>query len=158
MILDKKIDELIDRLVDYLGVDKLPIEFSCTIYDDSRLVLKPNPKIVINEKFTDSFFDLSKAIAHEYRHWFQLNWVSYMDDDLSNRWRKAFNNALSLENADIINSIDDSTAYVMQDIEIDAFAFTKYYLEKYEGMIVVHPNTQYEDLIKKYIEINNRIM
>ncbi len=81
-----------------------------------------------------------------------------MDDNLSKLWGKAFKNAISLENADILNNIDDSTTYVLQEIEIDAFAFTKYYLEKYEGLTVIHPNVQYEDIIKLYITSNLHIM
>ena len=46
----------------------------------------------------------------------------------------------------------------MQDIEIDAFAFTKYFLKKHENMIVTHLNRQYEELIKMYIETNKKIM
>jgi len=81
-----------------------------------------------------------------------------MDDNLSKLWGKAFKNAIPLENSDILNNIDDSTTYVLQEIEIDAFAFTKYYLENYEGLTVIHPNEQYEDIIKLYIISNLHIM
>lgn len=47
--------------------------------------------------------------------------------------------------------------YVSQELEIDAFAFTKYYLEKDEGLIVNHLNTAYEKVISKYIYICKEI-
>lgn len=153
-----KLNKLTNRIVDYLGIEKIPVEFSNTITDDSRLVLKPKIKILVNSKYIDNYIECAKAIVHEYRHWFQLNWVYIMDDELANRWKIAFSKASSLENADLLNNQNDSINYIMQDIEIDAFAFTKHYLRKYEGIDVIHPNKQYEDLIKKYIEINNRIM
>jgi hypothetical protein len=36
-----KIKPLAERVVEYLGVELIPIEFDSTIQDDSRLVLKP---------------------------------------------------------------------------------------------------------------------
>ena len=154
----KRLNNLVDRLTEYLGVEKIPFEFSNEINDDSRLLLKPSITIRVSNKFIDNYYESAKALVHEYRHWFQLNWVSYMDDNLSKLWGKAFKNAIPLENADLLNNIEESTTYAMQDIEIDAFAFTKYYLEKYEGLVVIHPNEQYEDIIKLYITCNLHIM
>jgi hypothetical protein len=43
--------------------------------------------------------------------------------------------------------------YVSQELEIDDFAFTKYYLKNNEGLIVNHLKTAYEKVITKYIDI-----
>ena len=48
--------------------------------------------------------------------------------------------------------------YIGQEIELDAFAFTKYYLEKYEGMVVTHPSDEYEKVIKIYISANRLML
>jgi hypothetical protein len=61
----------------------------------------------------------------------------------------------SSENADIINDDDEHASYAYRELEIDAFAFSKYYLDNYEDMTVVQPNKLYEKIITKYIE-NNR--
>jgi len=61
---------------------------------------------------------------------------------------------LTSENADITSNIADATRYAHQEIELDAFAFTKYFLEKFEGMKVVHPSKAYEMVIEKYIRVN----
>ena len=45
-----KIKPLIERVAEYLGVEIIPIEFE-NIVDDSRLVLRPEVKIVINSNF-----------------------------------------------------------------------------------------------------------
>lgn len=50
----------------------------------------------------------------------------------------------SSENADIINDDDEHASYAYRELEIDAFAFSKYYLERYENIKVIHPNKLYE--------------
>ena len=86
----KRLNSLVDRLTEYLGIEKVPIEFSNVIKDDSRLVLQPKVKILVNNKYNNNYLECAKAVTHEYRHWFQLNWVSYIDDNLSKLWGKAF--------------------------------------------------------------------
>src|SRR5690606_30171424 len=92
----KRLNSLVDRLTEYLGVEKIPFEFSNEINDDSRLLLKPSITILVSNKFIDNYYESAKALVHEYRHWFQLNWVSYIDDNLSKLWGKAFKNAIFL--------------------------------------------------------------
>ncbi|MDD4157424.1 MAG: hypothetical protein PHY08_12735 [Candidatus Cloacimonetes bacterium] len=41
--------------------------------------------------------------------------------------------------------------YIAQEIELDAFAFTKYYLEKYENMKVDNKIDKLDFYIQKYI-------
>jgi len=56
------------------------------------------------------------------------------------------------------NMKKSGTNYISQKLEFDAFAFTKYYLEKFEGINVTHPSGVYESLIKKNIITNINIM
>ena len=63
-----------------------------------------------------------------------------------------------LENTDIRSNIVDATRYAYQETELDAFAFTKYYLEMFEGMKVVHPSEAYEKVVEKYIEVNKGVL
>ena len=46
-----KLIKLSEELADYLGIDLIPIEYENLEMDDSRLVLKPISKIVINIKY-----------------------------------------------------------------------------------------------------------
>lgn len=64
------------------------------------------------------------------KHLFQIIWVSTMDDERARRWKVAYQNPISSENANIVTNIQGASKYAAQEIELDAFAFTKYYLEK----------------------------
>ena len=77
-----------------------------------------------------------------------------MKDERARRWKAAFADPLTSENADITSNIADATRYAYQETELDAFAFTKYFLGKFEGMKVVHPSEAYEMVIEKYIKVN----
>lgn len=125
--------------------------------DDSRLYIKEE-YVAINKKFENNYVECAKAIAHEYRHIFQLFYVNMFNDDQARRWKNTFENVISSENADIFKNVDDSTKYVVQEIEVDAFAFTKFYLEKYEGLIVNHPNNEYEKVIRMYIDLSKDML
>lgn len=51
-----RLDKLTKRVVDYLGIELIPIEFDDTIEDDSRLTIRPKFMILINGKFQDDYF------------------------------------------------------------------------------------------------------
>lgn len=81
-------------------------------------------------------------MAHEYRHVFQIYYANLMDDELAKIWREELHS--------VVTSGD--TGYEMQLLEIDAFAFTQYYLENVEGIKTEHPNTIYQEIIEKFIK------
>ena len=56
------------------------------------------------------------------------------------------------------NMDNEGINYIIQEIELDAFAFTKYYLKKYEVIDVIHPSKYYESLIEKYVESHKNFM
>lgn len=51
----------------------------------------------------------------------------------------------------------DGTNYIVQEIELDAFAFTKYYLEKFENMKVRIKIDGLDNVIDKYIIVNSHL-
>ncbi len=154
----KKIELLSQKVSAYFNIEQIPISFDDTILDDSRLNIKPKFSIVINRKFKNDYFECAKAITHEYRHLFQIVYSYHYDDEIATNWKRALKTMKSSENADIINDDDEHASYAYQELEIDAFAFTKYYLERYENIKVIHPSKQYEDIIKKYIKFNKNLM
>lgn len=156
--MQKKIELLSQKVSAYFNIEQIPISFDDTILDDSRLNIKPKFSIVINRKFKNDYFECAKAITHEYRHLFQIVYSYHYDDEIATNWKRALKTMKSSENADIINDDDEHASYAYQELEIDAFAFTKYYLGKYEDMIVVHPNKLYEKIIKKYINRSKDIL
>ena len=48
---------------------------------------------------------------------------------------------------------DINCDYELQEVEIDAYAFTKYFLQL-EGIDVIHKNPDYEEIIEAYIKCN----
>ena len=152
----KKLEDLGNRIAECLGIEAVPIEFG-EIKEGSRLFLVPDVRIVINKRFSNDYFECAKAVVHELRPAFQITWASLMDDEKARRWRRELEGAPRFEDA-IINSDNAMKDYFVQDTELDAFAFTKYYLEEYEGLEVIHPSNLYEELISKYLELNSNIL
>ena len=50
---------------------------------------------------------------------------------------------------------DLSGDYELQEVEIDAYAFTKYFL-KLEGIDVIHKSQDYEEIIVAYLRYNKK--
>lgn len=114
--------QLCIRIADRLGIEPLEIMFEEMI-DDSRLYIKEE-YVAINKNFENDYEECAKAIAHEYRHIFQLFYVNIFNDERSERWKKELQGAVNSSNMD-----NTGSNYISQEIELDAFAFTKYYLE-----------------------------
>lgn len=139
------------RIANRLGIDPLDIKFE-DLTDDSRLYIKEN-YVAINKKYENDYEECAKCIAHEYRHIFQLFYVNIFNDDRSKRWKKELQGAVNSSNMD-----GDGTNYIVQEIELDAFAFTKYYLEKYESLSIKSRIKMFDDIIEKYILLNIEIL
>ena len=52
----------------------------------------------------------------------------------------------------------DGDDYASQELELDAFAFTEYYLETFEGIKEISEIPNYEQFIFRYIEMCKSIM
>ena len=75
------------------------------------------------------------------------------DTDTARRWK-----GLLATQINSTNMSCDGSDYIDQELEIDAFAFTKFYLEHYEGMKVVNRIDGLDKYLDLYIEKNIRIM
>lgn len=142
---------LCQRVADRLGVEPLEIKFEEMI-DDSRLYIKEE-YVAINKKFENDYVECAKAITHEYRHVFQIFYANMFNDDRARGWRSEL---ATLVNTSNMNKYGSN--YINQELEIDAFAFTKYFLENNERIAVIHPSKDYETIITKYIELYKHIM
>lgn len=138
------------RIANRLGIDPLDIKFE-DLTDDSRLYLKEN-YVAINKKHENDYEECAKCIAHEYRHIFQLFYVNIFNDERSERWKKELQGAVNSSNMD-----NTGSNYISQEIELDAFAFTKYYLEKFENMKVRSKIDGLDNVIDKYIIVNSHL-
>lgn len=145
-----KFKSICKRIADRLGIEPLDIKFEEMI-DDSRLYIKEE-YVGINKKFESNYEECAKAIAHEYRHVFQFFYINLFPGDRSYRWRKEMSDAVNTSN---IN--ETGFNYINQEIELDAFAFTKFYLETFESIQVHNRITGLDSIIDKYIIINNEV-
>ena len=150
-----KLDELAKRIANHLAVEELEIKFD-KIIDDSRLYPKEG-LIVINEKYKANYIECAKSLAHEYRHVFQIYYANLMNDELAKIWREELGTAKNSNNIDL-NNQGEYTKYKMQSIEIDAEAFTVYYLKEYENIYADFKSSRYKKLIDNYIIRYKQIM
>lgn len=142
-----KLNELSKRIADHLAVEELEIKFD-KIIDDSRLYPKKG-FIVINEKYKANYIECAKSLAHEYRHVFQIYYANLMNDELAKIWRDELWTAKNSNNINI-NNATEFTEYSLQMIEIDAEAFTVYYLKEYENIEYKINNIFTKELVELY--------
>ena len=145
------LQSLCKRIADRLGIVPLDIRFE-EMNDDSRLYIKEE-YVAINKKFKNDYIECAKVIAHEYRHVFQLFYINMFSDERAKRWKNEMINAVNTSNID-----ECGLNYISQEIELDAFAFTKFYLEQFDDIKVTHLSNQYEKFINKYTEINGDVL
>ena len=139
------------RIADQLGIEPLDIRFE-DLTDDSRLYIKEN-YVAINKKYENDYEECAKSIAHEYRHVFQIFYITLFDNDRSKRWKKELQGVINSSNMDI-----NGSNYISQEIELDAFAFTKYYLEEFENIEVVNKIDNLDFYIMEYIKRSKDIL
>lgn len=142
---------LCQRIADRLGIDPLVIKFEEMI-DDSKLYIKEE-YVAINKKFENDYEECAKSIAHEYRHVFQIFYVSLFSNERSIRWKKELQGVINSSNMD-----SNGSNYITQEIELDAFAFTKYYLEEFENIEVVNKIDKLDFYILEYIKRSKDIL
>lgn len=138
-------------VAEYLGIDPLPFKYAEIGIDDSRLDIK-NGYVLISNRYSLDTLETAKCLTHEYRHAYQIFYAAMRKDALASLWRKELEGAVNSE------TMEDSTSYYGQLLELDAFAFTKYYLDVYENTSVVHKDSNYEKLINAYITKNSDIL
>jgi len=139
------------RIANRLGIDPLDIKLE-DLTDDSRLYIKEN-YVAINTKYENDYEECAKCIAHEYRHVFQLFYVNIFNDERSIRWEKELQGVINSSNMD-----SNGSNYIAQEIELDAFAFTKYYLEEFENIEVVNKIDKLDFYILEYIKRSKDIL
>jgi hypothetical protein len=146
-----KLNGLCERIANRLGIDPLEIKFEEMI-DDSRLYIKEE-YVAINKKFENDYVECAKAIAHEYRHVFQIFYANMFNDERAKRWRAELSTLVNTSNMD-----NKGSNYISQELELDPFSFTKYYLEKYESISIKNKIARYDEIIDQYIRTNKILM
>lgn len=86
--------------------------------------------------------DLMDSVIHELEHYYQLHYVANYNTPKALRWKKELDNYITSEN--VIGNL-------IQEIEIDAMAFSQIVLETDYGIIYRHENPLIQELIDNYI-------
>ena len=130
-------------LSDYLGVEPIPVVVE-DIEEDSRYYPK-EAYIVISSKLIGDEVEALKCLIHEMKHYQQYMCIIHditMVPQLE-EWKKDFE----------INCAK-ATSYeemICLSIEVDAFAFTKYIMDKWFGIKIYHPEPIYDEILSRYI-------
>lgn len=148
----KDLIKLQNEVAEHLGIDPLPIEFEVLGDEDSRLYLKEE-YVGINIKHKNNYLECAKSITHEYRHVFQIFYANLFNNDTAIRWKRLLATQINSSNMS-----EDGSNYINQELEIDAFAFTKFYLKQYEHIDVKNKMDGLDEYLDAYIMKNINIM
>ena len=142
------LDPLILKLCDYLGIEYIPVIFEDLGLEDSRYYLKDD-YISINNKYLHDELEQKKCIIHEIRHAYQ-RYCAYNNDS---KMICANDLLVCMWIDDLMkdykNIPDDEK--ICLSIEIDAFAFTKYILNKWFNIEYHHYDKEYDKVLDLFI-------
>ena len=125
------------KMCEYLNIEMIPILVE-NINEDSRYYIEEN-YIAISSRLILDKTEALKCLIHELRHCYQLKCVrNNVENELVDLWSYE----LKVAHNDI-----NSLVYV----ELDAYAFTKYIMDKWYKTEVIHPDVLYEEIIILYI-------
>ena len=119
-----KLEKTSKLLSDYLEVPELPIVCE-PIKEDSRIYFKEE-FIILRKDIALNYLEGLKAITHEYRHFYQYRCIveKRYEEELLDFYVEDFTKLTQKTNP--LEGTDD---YYSSVIELDAFAFTKYFLQ-----------------------------
>ena len=135
-------------ICDILGIECVPIVFEDDMEDDSRFYIKEF-YIALNTK-VKTLLEGIKCVSHECKHIEQLLRSIKPTTEQEKRWKDCFYNGPIVKD---YNNLDEITEYALQEIEIDAYAFTQIYIKERLGIEIVHPNELYQKIISHYIKL-----
>lgn len=139
-------------ICDFLNIDPIPVIVE-KIDEDSRYDIKKQCIIILPKKIKNHKEAL-KCLIHETRHYYQLNVVAYEDilNPLYNIWKENLLNPVMLKSTDDLKNNDLVLKYMMQPIELDAFAFTKYFFAKFLNKSLICFHQEIENIFDLYIQ------
>lgn len=142
-----KLQTIEEHLSQILLVERIPV-LTEDIEEDSRYMIQDN-YIIISNKIIHDQFQAIKALVHEYKHYHQFCIVeNNVPHPLLNLWLENFKNPYQPQD---FNDSEQMTKYYLQPIELDAFAFTKYYFHKYLNQSIQQLHEDFEHLFDLYI-------
>ena len=143
-----KLLKIEDHLSNLLNLERIPVIVE-DILEDSRYIIKEN-YIVISSKIIYNQTEAIKALVHEYKHYHQYCIVdNNIPHPLFHQWKENLQNPYQPQD---FNDSEQMTRYYLQPIELDAYAFTKYYFKKYLNKKINQLHPLLEQIFDKYIK------
>ena len=133
------LSSLYEQLRKDLIIEELPIVFE-SMEEDSKVVLPTQvcqAKIVINEKYKGNALEIAKNLCFQDRKIYQIEYASFIDKTFNTNWVKELRNEVPEDE---------------KILDLDAYAYTRYFLKEYFNIDVTYPNEAYEQSIEEYIK------
>ncbi len=147
-----KLIPLQKELSDYLNINMLPVVCEEELLEDSRLYIK-DEYIALSPKMLENYTDAAKSLIHEMRHQYQIICCcdpnTKENPELVKKWDidlKSLNEPVNPYDQDSVDK------YYSLIIELDAHAFSKWYMLDKLGIETHHPLLEYDAIIDFYIE------
>ena len=133
------------HICNLLGIEMVPVIFEDGLEEDSRLYIG-EMYIALSDNVV-TLFEAVKCIAHECKHIEQLLRAFNPKTEQEIRWANEFRNAVVISEC---NDVNELSRYALQEIELDAYAFTQVYMMDEIGVDAKYPNAEYQQLIDLY--------
>ena len=149
-------EEMLEKLAPYekiitqeLIIERLPIIVE-EIQEDSRLDLK-NLCIIISSKKIKNKKEALKCLVHEYRHYYQLAIVgnNQTEHPFYDLWKESLQ---SYNETSTLTPEELEETYITNPLEIDSFAYTKYYFQKHLNQDLLCFPLEIELILDAYID------
>ena len=124
----------------WLGLEVVPIVFKEANYSEVAGFDVANKVIWLDKKHKNDIVELMNSVIHELEHYYQLVYVTNYNTSKALRWKKELDNYITSCNA---------FENLIQEIEMDAYAFAQIVLETEYGVIYRHKDSLIQELIDK---------
>lgn len=138
------------ELCEYLGIEMVPVIFE-DIEEDSRFYFKEQ-YIVISRRMLPRYSDVLKSLVHEVRHGYQYYCIFNPNNEnpvLVKNWKQDLDkliNPLLMSDAEMAGNY-----YLLNTLELDAHAFSKWYLKDKLDIETHYPQFEYDYFLDMYI-------
>ena len=133
------------HICNLFGIEMVPVIFEDGLEEDSRLYIGEMYIALSGNVVT--LFKAVKCTAHECKHIEQLLRASNLKTEQEIRWADEFKNIVVISD---YNDVNELSRYALQEIELDAYAFTQVYMMEEIGVDAKYPNEEYQQLTDLY--------
>jgi len=138
-------------LCKFLGIEMVPVIFE-DIEEDSRFYFKEQ-YIIISTRMLPKYSDVVKSLVHEVRHGYQYHCMfdpnSKEKPILINNWLEDFGKLINP--LTLLKMGYDGNDYLLNTMELDAHAFSKWYLKEKLFIETHYPQPEYDEILDAYI-------